>query len=595
MKFKRTRANSDWGVLHVDPTPMHVAQGCRSRRVLEAQGRSELSSGGLKSCLLRRIDPRSGAGTPCIQWGSPRWLLALICLLIAVPAFSQDETPLARLFDTGTTAAQPLTTEVLAPRAGWQLVPEDKADHRFSGDAVLMNDKLVLVFRKQGRGPEVYAITTRGLKERANLGYAAERALALSALEAFRIVENTSGGVVLEATFKNGGTRALRFRLTAGEAILEIRPTEGTGFLEVQSRTRHVIVPDYFGDDMIYQTAAFSGLCLPAENICLNLIDGGDAIVMSVWQAREQDVWLAATQPDREAGFYANRIRCLKDQAIWLAFLESPSLWHGKATPAKDGWKAPFPAKWRASFVRDNAVADSWDAELEASSGLSAGKHQGPLLIYPIDRSTATPLTATCPTDVMRNTLGVGPCQYILACEGLAAQGDPTPNSVMGWVEKEFEQKKDKKVADDIRERLQQMVQHVTDARSRIERYVEFAAQLRKALAGKQGSEQFRAALDDLERFAAGGLGPESSPERARQLAGEVSALVGKENMLTACQRLGEQIRSIGAVQDRALAKGRMTVRRLGAQGRTIAANQPSEAGLAQEVQRLAEQTLKNK
>ena len=195
----------------------------------------------------------------------------------------------------------------------------------------------------------------------------------------------------------------------------------------------------------------------------------------------------------------------------------------------------------------------------------------------------------------MRNTLGVGPCQYILACEGLASQGDPTPNSVMGWVEKQFEQNKQRKAADDIQERLTQMTKHVADARSRIERYNQFAAQVTKTLAGKPGADQFRATLGDLERCAAAGLGPASAPDRARQLADKVAALIVAENDLAACQSLGQELRAIGAVQDRALATCRMMVRCLQAQGRTVAASQSSDASLAQEVRRLAEQMLQNK
>jgi soluble cytochrome b562 len=244
--------------------------------------------------------------------------------------------------------------------------------------------------------------------------------------------------------------------------------------------------------------------------------------------------------------------------------------------------------------VRENGTADSWDAERDPSPEQRAGSHQGPLVVYPIDRSTATPLTATCPTDVMRNTLGVGPCQYILACEGLAAQGDPTPNSVMGWVEKQFEQKKDKKAADDLKERLDQMTKHVADAQARIDRYAESAAQVRKALAGQPGADQFLPILDDLARFAAAGRSPAAVPAHTRELAGEVLALIGQENAIAPCRPLGEQLRAIGAVQDRALAKCRMMVRRLQAQGRTIAAGDPAKAKLAQEVERLAERILHN-
>jgi hypothetical protein len=526
--------------------------------------------------------------------GGNRCALALIACLAGWQVHSEEETPFTRLFDTETPLAQPLSGETLARRAGWQLVPEDKIDHGFSGDAVLLNDKLAVVIRKQGHGAELFSRTAGGLKRRASVGHAADWASAHESLAALRIVENTSAGVVLQATFNDSRPAGLRFRLTAGEAILEIRPTEGSGFVDVQANTRYVVVPDYFGDDMVYGAEASHSLCLPTENLCLDFLAGGDAILMSVWQSSQQDAWLAAPNPGKDRDLRSNRIRCLKDKAIWLAFLESSGIWHAAAGLATDGWKPPFPAKWRASFVREHAIADSWDLDRGPSPEQSAGKHQGPLVTYPIDRSTATPLTATCPTDVMRNTLGVGPCQYILACEGLASQGDPTPNSAMGWVERQFEQKKQKKAADDIQERLAQMTKHVADARSRIERYRLFANQVRKALAGKEGAEEFGATLDDLERSAAGGLSTASAPERARQLAGEVAALIGTGNALATCQRLGQELRAIGAVQDRALATCRMTVRRLQAQGRTVAASQPADAGLAQEVQRLAGQMLRN-
>jgi len=419
----------------------------------------------------------------------------------------------------------------------------------------------------------------------------------------------------------------------------------------VQSKTRYVVVPDYFGDDVVIETGAPSpqpsppmgergaegrgrrSLYLPAENFCLNLLEGGDAILMSVWQSSEQDVWLGpspalrapspplverdgvrGTRPPGPEDSTSLHVRCLKGKSIWLAFLESPDLWHASGASVRDDRKPPFPAKWRCGFVREDGVADSWTTEKpeagvaerradfspRAPDSPTAKRPEGrapnaSLLVYPIDRSAATPLTVTCPTDVMRNTLGVGPCQYILACEGLAAQGDPTPNSVMNWVEKQFEGKKEKRAADDIQERLQTMTEHVAHARARIERYAEFAGQARRLIANKPSADAFRSIVEDMDRFIATGLGPAASPEHVKQLATEVSALIGKENALPACQRLGEQLRSIGAVQDGTLARCRMAVRRLKQQGRTDVANHAPATGLAQEVQSLAEQMLQKK
>jgi hypothetical protein len=193
----------------------------------------------------------------------------------------------------------------------------------------------------------------------------------------------------------------------------------------------------------------------------------------------------------------------------------------------------------------------------------------------------------------MRNTLGVGPCQYILACEGLGAQGDPTPNSVMNWVEKQFEQKRDRKAADEVKERLDLMVKHVADAKSRIEHYAEFARQLRNARTGKQG--HFLAFAEELERFSGVALAPAAAPERAGRLAGEVAALIGKENALAPCRQLGQELRSIGTIQDHALAKCRMAIRRVRQEARTRAINLPPADESSLEAQRLAEQFLKDK
>jgi len=562
-----------------------------------------------------------------------RCLALLIASLAVLPAFGQqEETPTTRLFDTGVSSAEPLVNEAVAKRAGWQLVPEDNVSHQFTGDAIFLNDKMVVVVRKQGRGAKVYSKTLNGLKHRATIGHLGSADFGPSSLDSglktqnsalspqhselstqdsgldtfdnLKIIENTAGAVMVEAAFKGtpvrlitsaatAGPTTLRFRLTTGEALLEIRPGEGARSVAVQSKTRYVVVPDFFGDDMVYGVESIRDRGLPAENFCLHLLDGGDAIVMTVWQSSEQDVWVDAASAEKGGNLCSSRIGCVKDRSIWLAFLECAGIW--RAGGVSDKSEAPFPAKWRCSFVRENGVADSWDSDRGPSPEQIAGKHTGPLIVYPLDRSAATPLTAVCPTDVMRNTLGVGPCQYILAIEGLAAEGDPTPDNVMNWVEKQFEQKKEKKAADDIKERLEQMAVHVAHARARIERYGEFAGQARNLLAGKPGSEPFASIVEDLKRFVEAGLAPTASPERARQLAAEVSALIGKENAVAECRRLGEQLRSIGAVQDKALAKCRMAVRRLKQEGRTIAVNQPADAGLAQDVQLMAEQMLQKK
>jgi hypothetical protein len=512
------------------------------------------------------------------------WLLLAACC--GLSARGQDDGPDTQLYDTGAPLTVPLTREIMTRRNGWRLIPEETLPQRFTGAAVMLNDKLLVVFQKPGGGPEVYSKLTG--QRLADVAFLAGGASAAEELTDYRITENTAGAIRVEAGFGKGAV--LRFRLTVGEGSLEIQSPQGTGAVAVQSDTRYVVVPDYFGDDMVYGRQRFKGL-IPAENFCLGLLGSGDAILMTVWQSNQQDVTLAPAGQGPRSGGCVTRIQCLKNKNIWLAFLENRGIWHVRSDRQAEDWKPPFPAKWRSSWRRANDSADSWDLETGPSPEQQAGTHEGPLLTYLIDRTPATPLTVSCPTDVMRNTLGVGPCQYILACEGLGAQGDPTPNSVMGWVEKQFLQRKQRKAADDIKDRLAHMTQHVREAHSRIGRYAELSLRVGAALAPPTAPESLRWLGQELGRCAAAGMVPEAAPEHAQELAGDVQALLNRENAEGACLRLGEQLRAIGAIQDRSLARCRMTVRRLRQEARMLAA-EGGASGAVTEVQRLADQAL---
>lgn len=505
--------------------------------------------------------------------------LALLFACLASSSFAQDDSPQTRLFDTGAPAAVALDGTALGQVAGWRLIPEDTVKHDFAGDAVFMNDKLAVVLRRQGRGAEVYAKTAGGFKARATISALDANPQSESRPPQGRptIAENGSGAVMIEVG-------AVGYRLTTGEGTLEIRG--GAGAVRVESAMQYAVVPDFFGDDVVFGAEAFSGRALPAENMCLGLLEGGEAIMMGVWQSSRQEAWLEAGR--------ALRIGCLSGKSIWLAFIEGGAgLWRAAAEGEK--FQAPFPAKWRCSAVRAGGGADSWDAERGPAPEQAAAKRTGPALIYPIDRSAATPLMAVCPTDVMRNTLGVGPCQYILAVEGMAADGDPTPNNVMNWVEKQFDEKKESRVADEIKERLDVMSRHVAEAAGRIKVYGAQAEKARALLAGAAGAEAWRAIVEDWRRFAEAGLALEAAPSRAAELAAAVIALEGKADGAAGCHEAGARLRAIGATQDRALARCRMAIRRLKQEGRSLAGSAPQGGGAVQEVLRLAEEMLQVK
>jgi hypothetical protein len=599
---------------------------------------------------VQRPQSHPGSRAP-FQPARLRWPLILGASLVtglpcpcARAAEDEAAAPSTRLCDTGAVSAQPLSSATLRAQRGWTTLPEDDLTHRFRGDAVIRNDTLGAVLRGKADGLEVYSITTNGCQPRVTLVPLMARGAAPAALSGVKILENNPGAVLVEAVFQSGdGAKAsLTCRLSAGQGILEVRPSAGVARLRLQVASRYVVVPDFFGDDMVFTPNALPGtpitlprtrITLPTENLCLTPLDHGHALLMCVWQSSR----LGAEATIVGSMFAGVEVECLSGKSLWLSVLEGAGLWHEQPltaesakTPLVLDWKPPFPGKWRADLVGPRGVARSsyfrgrpetdedlplataqscscrWEGERAVVHGPASEEspsgwpYPRPLLIYAMDRTRATPLTAFCPIDVLRNTLGVGPCQYILQTEGLATDSNPTPGNVMTWIEKQFSRKRQQKSADEIRDLLKQMTEHVGHAGQRIQRYGDLARDVRKLCTGSEPSSSARsvAALsetaEDLQRAV---TSPDltAAPERASQLAAQVAGLIEQTSGLAECQRLGAELRAVGGTQDRALANGRMAARWLRAQAKMLAADEPPVAALARQVQVLVDAALPDK
>jgi hypothetical protein len=79
------------------------------------------------------------------------------------------------------------------------------------------------------------------------------------------------------------------------------------------------------------------------------------------------------------------------------------------------------------------------------------------------------------------------------------------------------------------------------------------------------------------------------------QLAIQVAGLIEQADPLAECQRLGAELRSVGAAQDRTLANGRMAARWLRARGTMLAADDPLAAEWVREIQKLVDAALQDK
>jgi len=151
-------------------------------------------------------------------------------------------------------------------------------------------------------------------------------------------------------------------------------------------------------------------------------------------------------------------------KSVYVAMLHAPGIWHEHRLqePYVDqdialGWTMPFAAKWRADFCANAATTrglrGSQDEHLDVPlpsdrvavlvrrparlCAVLPAVHRregrdGLVLVYPSDRTKETPLATFTPVDIVRNTLGVGPCEYVLDREGLKGRSANTGRKNFG-------------------------------------------------------------------------------------------------------------------------------------------------------------------
>jgi hypothetical protein len=129
----------------------------------------------------------------------------------------------------------------------------------------------------------------------------------------------------------------------------------------------------------------------------------------------------------------------------------------------------------------------------------------GPVLIYPLTRLAETPIDRYTPVDIVRNTLGVGPCQYLLDVEGQKQEhvGRATCHvrSLLNEIYGAGQQKAKRK---DIESYLGDALDFVTHIRNRVLTYQAFGHEIRKYLAEQRAAHpELKEALDSLDAIAA--------------------------------------------------------------------------------------------
>jgi hypothetical protein len=597
-----------------------------------------------------------------------RALLVLLAVPFAPPCAAQESPPkppaVIAVWDTRQPSAEVLAPKALTAHDGWSAMPASGKAGAFQGDAVVTNGRIFAVVRQRADAVDVYSTGAAGPTARLRMRVLSPGGEPVERLERVAVVENAKGVACLEASYKTakGDTATAKFRIKRGDIAVQVEPGTGAGRLRVECPCRFAVLPDFFADDILIDARGTSPDTaeLPSENFLLHLAGNGDAIAACVFENNKQDVKIALGGAGERRTITGSDIG-FGGKKVWVAVLEGPQAWHTRTIAAGDAgkvlpldWKMPYPAQYRVDFTRPNGLTDSWEMLLPAENGggyrkptwLGSGEQNlgpdrrrwntvlgsypypcwtdaegrgflqplknealqfaGPLVVYPINRVKETPLESYTVIDVMRNTLGVGPCQYILDLEGQKGEyrGRATC-SVRDELTAVYEKKQQKERKADVEAFLDQGLIFVKHIRGRITRYVEFGHKMREYFAEqKKAHPELSDYLTEMDKIAqeidkrvAARADKIQTPAHVAAMNEEFRQNVLNDDgpdALAKCKQYAEALVVIGDNQDELSGECRLVVKALRQKAGLLMALEPRAAPVAAEIRARTQEALRN-
>jgi hypothetical protein len=564
------------------------------------------------------------------------------------------------LLDSVQASPAPLAAEAIVARKGWVQVHEDATGYRFRGDAVLMNDRLALVLRRGAEGAELYGLLPAGPVLRAVLAPAGDGPAAT--LQAVAVVGRDPSQAAVDATFQSpsGRKSTIRYDLTMGQTFLKTEPRDGVEGLRVEAPCRFLVLPDFFADDILIDAAEIplASAEIPSENFLLHLLPDRQAIVMAVAANRGQDARITLAGQEGGRLVRSSRLAYGKGGKIWVAVLQAPGVWQQRDVTRQDAgkilsldWTAPFAAQWRVDWRLPGRLTASWEMAAQLKSGefvkygwfgapgtlpadrkrwttvlgsflypcwldqarrgrlqplAKPDRFEGPAVIYPIQRAKETPLSEFTVVDIVRATLGVGPCEYVLDVEGQGAtmKGRATcaTRDALGAI---YSAKQQKRRRADIEKILDEVVVFVKHIRGRIEQYVDFGHETLAYLQQqKEAHPELAGVIADLEASARAIDAAKASHQAAIKTPQYVVDLTKKfrktlldyegEDALKKCTAITHAIVDVGGNQDELVGECRNAVKVLRQRAALALATDPRAAEVAREIRDRTQKALRN-
>jgi hypothetical protein len=516
-------------------------------------------------------------------------------------------------------------------------------EYTFSGDAVIENDHLAVVFHSKKGCVAAYSKADSNRKKLEFIPLELKGGPA----EIIRcsILQNTGQDAALEVTFSGQGKYLSAVIAFDRMGIVDIKPNENMHGISLIGPIEHGIVPSFISDDLIFSPGDYDStdtLCVPSENLFVGLLAGQNDMLVVTWPEGNQQMKLLLGGKQQDPRLIESIDFENDGKSLYLALLSAPGIWHKEELKPsyleKDvtiDWKRPFHAKWvtqlsegrvQTTYTFKESEGKIWRGVIghytwpiwfssdNASYRLSKKIPPiGQSIIYFLERKD-TPDSILAPVDILKATLGRQTCDAILDLPGRklrthhrrGAEGvrRACTCGCTEAIQAVFDAGQEVQQKEYVTGAVGDMVFFVTQHMGRIDEYQTFARDMTEFLnQSRKSAGDLKPYLDRMEEIVQEIPQEYQSKQEvimslkyADELARQTKALTTKKepSNLKAYENLSIKWRRMGGAQDDLVAQCHRITRKLFQQAGYGCTSSPKAVEIAQQIRERCKKCLRN-
>jgi hypothetical protein len=571
-----------------------------------------------------------------------------VCVLLLLALSSTLASTNIVLWDT----LRSLDREAVTPKEQWKVVPPDlmelekdpaKAssdpgyygrEYRFTGDVVVENNYYVASFH---RGMKRISLSAKPASPVADIVFARG-----GPVQQVELIRNSADEVVLAIGDGKTRTATLSF---GKDCVVEIKPTDKAEQISLQAPMAYGVVPGFVADDLLYGPAEAAGpdsMLIPAENMFVGLMQGGNASLVVTWPGSQTHAALTYAPENQQRRVISGLNLETGGQSVYLGVMGAPSVWHQESLDAKFlekdvaiDWKPPFAAKWQTQLFEGTLKTRFAFRESKGTvwRGVPGSYNypvwfegdkphfflskkvppKGEAIIYFLE-GRDTPSSVMTPVDIVKATLGRAAAESILDVEGRKLRthhgdcgSDVHRACTCGYTEAiqaVFEKGEETEKKGFVDQSIRDMIYFVQRHLARIDEYRGFASSLSEYVrttaktnpALKDYLEDIDATAQQIPQEYENQKENMKSLEFAAELEQKTMALTGKHdpNNLKSYMELLKAWRAMGGSQDYLVAQCHILARKIFQDAGYNCVSSDQGVAVAKEIRARCKQVLRN-